>query len=341
MAISILYLPLEFNRYFSAKKFPYPLGIGMVEGFKDVQHITIPATYHADMWLKHVKDIVGDNKFDQVWLEVVHSQMSDEFLNWLTTIASVRVGFIVESLTIAPDEFISNSIGTRRRIDNMHQKLPYLTHIVVCDERDLKTFNKPTMLGITSIPERFIKQPSGTADNGIFYGTLYGTRQEWVSALEHKLTINPSSAEDETIFPQMFDELFGRQQSNYDKFYKNWFEIRQSVYSVWINHLNKLDGCCFLNLPHRTDILSSRVIEGMAAGKPTISPKMNNNVDLLFTHNEDILYYNDYIEVLDFMDELINDSDFRFSIAENARANLLENHTTKIRVEEILKFTGV
>ena len=338
--LKILYLPLEFNRFYSARRFPYPLGIGMIEGFKNIDHTTIPATYHNDMWLKYAKDIVGDKKFDQVWLEVVHSQMSDEFLNWLTELAPIRVGFIVESLTIAKDEFISNPTGTQRRIDNTYQKLPYLTHCVVTDERDLIACNKPTMLGIASIPYRLIKQPSGTADNAIFYGTLYGDRSEWIKSLEYTLNINPPSAEDSTILPAWFDKLFSNTTLTYSEFYQQWYDIRQSLYSVWINHLCTLPGCGFVNPPHRTNVLSSRVIEGMAAGKPVISPLMKNGVDNLFTDGEDILYYETEFELLECLINLQAHSKLRFHIAENARVNLLQNHTTEVRVREVLEFTG-
>lgn len=335
----ILHFPLEFNRFFSARKFPYPLGIGMLEGFKDIKHITIPALYHEDLWLKHAKGIVGNNKFDQVWIEVVHSQMTNEFLKWISTLAPVVVGFVVESLTIDPQEFVSNSKGTQRRVDNTNQKLPYLTHVIVTDERDLKAFDKPTMLGIASIPERLIKIPSGTPDKAIFRGTLYGDRGKQIEDLEHVININPPSDEDNTNFPQMFDHLFTKHHESYNSFFTEWFSIRQAVYSVWINCLYNMKGCGIVNPVHRTNVLSGRVIEGMAAGKPIISPLMNNNIDKLFTDCEDILYYENDRELYDCIITLQTYDDLRFDIAESARVNLLENHTTECRVGEILKFT--
>jgi len=338
--MKILYLPLEFNRFFSARKFPYPLGVGMIEGFRNIERTTIPATYHSDMWLEHTKDIIGDRTFDQVWLEVVHSQMSDQFLNWLTELAPIRVGFIVESLTIAKDEFVSNPTGTQRRVDNTYQKLPYLTHCVVTDERDLVACNMPTMLGIASIPYRLIKTPSGTADNAIFYGTLYGDRSNWIKNLENMLNINPPSAEDQTPFPQWFDNLFTEYKDTYSGWFERWYRIRQALYSIWIDHLYKLPGCCFLNPPHRTNVLSSRVIEGMAAGKPVLSPLMNNGVDDLFKDCENILFYRNESELLDHLTHLKTNSNLRFTISESARFNLLENHTTEHRVKQILEFTG-
>jgi hypothetical protein len=339
--MKILYLPLEFNRFFSARKFPYPLGCGMVEGFKNIEHLTIPALYNTPIKKSTIASIIGDQKFDQVWLEVVHSQMSDDLLDWLTTIAPIRVGFVVESLTIDPKEFISNQLGTQRRVDNLNQKLPYLTHCVVTDERDLNTLEIPTMLGIASIPQRLVKTPSGTADDAIFYGTLYGDRGAQIKDLEHTLNINPPSAEDSTGLPRIFDDLFVTRWTAYDDFYTDWYRTRQTLYSVWINHLHNLPGCGFLNPRHRTNVLSSRVIEGMAAGKPVISPLMGNGVDTLFTDCEDILYYDTDFALLECIINLGTNSKLRFALADAARVNILENHTTERRVQEILNFTGV
>lgn len=339
--MKILHLPLEFPRFYSARKFSYPLGIGMVEGFKNITHVTIPALYNIPSQLSDIKAIISDQKFDQVWLEVVHSQMSDELLTFLAEIAPIRVGFIVESLTIDPKEFISNQIGTQRRIDNTYQKLPYLTHIVVTDERDLRACNHPAMLGLASVPERLVKVPNSTSDNAIFYGTLYGDRDVLIKNLEYQLNINPPSAEDKTSLPQMFDKLFTNKYESYQHFYNQWYDIRQTLYSIWINHLNVLPGCAIVNPPHRTAVLSSRVIEGMAAGKPVVSPLMGNGVDTLFEDGINIINYSEEFELLDCLITLAANSKLRFNIAEAARVNILENHTTEVRVEQILKFTGV
>ena len=339
--MKILYLSLEFPRFYSARKFSYPLGIGMVEGFKNIDYVAIPALYTQILDLPAIKAIIGDQTFDQVWLEVAHSQMSDELLTFLTEIAPIRVGFVVESLTIDPKEFVSNAVGTQRRIDNLEHKTPYLTHVVVTDERDLDYFNIPTMLGIASVPERLVKTPNSTSDNAIFYGTLYGDRNELIKNLEYTLTINPKSAEDETSLPQSFDNLFISQWVCYNDFYMSWYQTRQALYSIWINHLHRLLGCAILNPPHRTNVLSSRVIEGMAAGKPVISPLMGNGVDDFFTDGKDIVNYSEEFELLDCLITLATNSKLRFDIAEAARVNILENHTTECRVKQILTFTGV
>ena len=85
-------------------------------------------------------------------------------------------------------------------------------------------------------------------------------------------------------------------------------------------------------------MLSSRVIEGMAAGKPVISPFMYNGIDELF--KKEIMYYTNIDELIQCIDRLRDDSDLRFFQADCARVNLLEYHTTEKRVRQILDFVG-
>ena len=341
--MNILYLPIEFNRFFSAKKLAYPVGIGMVEGLEgnNIDSFTVPVMYHDQLWLHYLKELVGDQKFDQVWFEVVHSVIPSEVLEWLASLAPIRVGFIIESLTMAPQEFKDNPVGTQRRVDNLKYKLPYLTHVVVCDGRDVDTLAIPTILATASIPERLIRTPYSTLDKAIFYGTIYGDRGEWLKILEDRLIVNPPSAEDSSNLPRMFDQLFVRTNytpEEYDYFYSSWSSIRAGLYSIWINHLHDLHGCAMVNLPHRTAVLSGRVIENMAAGKPVVSPLMYNSIDDLFEDGKEIRYYDDIIGLMSCLDELQNDSDVGFSLAEAARINILTNHTSEVRVKQIIDF---
>jgi glycosyltransferase involved in cell wall biosynthesis len=321
----------------------YPMGVGMVEGFaaNDIDHLTIPLLYWEDLWLKYLRDLTAGISFDAVWLEVVHSIIPSAILEYIAALAPIRVGFLLESLTINPDEFKANPVGTQRRIDNLNQKLPYLTHIIVCDNRDLNKFNIPTMVYTASIPERLIKNPSGTENSALFCGTVYGDRPNWLNSLSDLLIVNPRSAEEDSVFPYKFEQLLNRTylRSDYSYFFENWFSIRQSVYDIWINHLHRLSGCAMINLPHRTQILSGRVIENMAAGKPVISPLMNNAVDKLFEDGKEILYYSTLPELRSHIKTLQFHADLRFQLAEAARINLLTNHTSEVRVRQILDFT--
>ena len=340
--MNILYLPIEFDKWFSAKKLSHSIGVGMMGGFtSDTNHITIPLMYHKDKWLKYVKQLVGSQKFDQVWLEVVHSIIPEDILEWLSTLAPIRVGFIIESLSMSPEEFNDNPVGTQRRIDNLNSKLSYLTHAVVCDRRDLKAFDIPTMFYSVTVPERLVKIPNSTNDPALFYGTSYGDRGEWIDILENKLIVNPPSPDDYSNLPALFEQLFAQEFEifEYKKFFGYWYHIRQAIYSQWIEHLHSFKSCALVNLPHRTAVASGRVIESMASGKPVLSQLLKNEGDDLFEDGENIMYYNDPDSLIECINILQNDPDLRFKIAENARINILENYTTEVLIKRILEFT--
>jgi len=341
----ILYLPLEFSSFFSAKKLSYPVCIGMVEGFETnrIEHLTVPIMYHTQLWLCKLKELVGGRKFDQVWFEVVHSVIPEDILEWLTSLAPVRVGFVIENMDITPEEYQINSIGTQRRVDNLNQKLPYLTHAMVMNASDIVTFNIPAMHCATSIPERSVRIPNSTSDKAVFYGTLYGRRREWATELNYCLNVNPPSTEDISNLPCLFEQLFATSDysvKDYSAFYRDWYFIRQGVYFNWINHLHTIASCAMVSLPHHTQLLPGRVIESMAAGKPVVSPLMNNAVDDLFIDGKEILYYSDIVGLVSCLDKLRSDPDLRFYLAEAAIVKVLENHTTEVRVKEILDFVG-
>ena len=343
--MEILYLPLEFSSFFSAKKLSYPVGVGMVEGFEvnKIKHLTVPVMYHTQLWLHKLKELVGDRKFDQVWFEVVHSVIPEDILEWLTSLAPIRVGFVIENMDITPEEYQINSVGTQRRVDNLNQKLPYLTHAMVMNASDLVNFDIPAMHCATSIPERSIRVPNSTSDKAIFHGTLYGKRSEWAVELGHCLNVNPPSSEDSSYLPRLFEQLFATSDylvKNYSAFYRDWYYVRQGVYFNWINHLHTISGCAMVSLPHHTQLLPGRVIESMAAGKPVITPLMGNSVDDLFVDSKEILYYTDLDSLEYCINKLQADPDLRFYLAEAARINILENHTTEVRVRQIIDFVG-
>jgi len=272
-------------------------------------------------------------------------------MEWLVELAPIRVGFVVESLTIGDDEWKTNYKGTLRRVHNFESKLPHLTHLIVTDERDLAVFqNKPhyaphtipVMLGIASIPEFFVRRPSAKLGKAVFFGTLYGERMEWAMALQDRMLVNPPCTAEDSM-GLLLEDVF-RESANtigyYRDFFGNWQDIRCGAYSLWIAHLRGLSACAFINLPHRTNVLSGRVVEGIAAGKPIISPRMHNGVDELFKDGEEILLYNGFDDLVQKIDMVMYDEGIQSFIASNARAKLLQSHTTEVRVKEVLDFVG-
>ena len=351
--MNILYIPLEFPRWYSAKKMPYPVGAGIADGFpRDFNVTVVPTFYNSDLWLQYLNQITMGQSYDQVWLEVVHSVIPVQVLEYIKSLAPIRVGFMIESLTIHPDEYVNNPQGTKQREENLKMKLPYLTHAVVVDERDLSFFKIPAMFDVASVPEKMINSNVNSAalqyDKVIFFGTIYGERSKWVSALGDKLSINPQGdLEGSTGLPTHYEQIVNSAFSNmsgkkaipvgyYKKFCDDWMCVRRDMYQNWITILKNLDGYGVLNPPHRTNVLSARVIEAMAAGKVVFSPRMYNGVDFLFNNGENILYYESLQELEDSMLRL--DYADKYVIAKNAINTVLENFTTEKMVGRVLKF---
>ena len=350
--MNILYMPLEFPKYFSAKKMTYPVGVGMCEGFANIDFTVVPLFYNSTLWGSFLQQIVMGQEFDQIWLEVVHSTMSPELLEFIHSLAPVTAGFVIESLTIHPDEYVNNPVGTKNRESNLAMKSPYLTHVVVTDERDLQSFNVPTLFEVASVPKSMIhpsiNEQALAVDKTIFFGTPYGERSKWIDALGDKISVNPhGDLEEQTGLNQKYqtvvDSAFHNMQGKsaipvgyYKIFCNDWMTTRKQMYHNWINILNSIEGFGVLNPPHRTAVLSARVIEAMAAGKVVFSHRMQNGADFLFNNGENILYY----ESLEELEDLIANIDYadKYMIAQNAINTVLENHTTEKLVQRVLKF---
>ena len=351
--MNILYIPLEFPKYFSAKKLTYPVGVGLAEGFvAKVDFTVVPTFYNSGLWLEYLHQITMGQSFDQVWFEVVHSKIPIAVLEYIKSLAEIRVGFVIESLTIHPDEYTTNPESTKNRETNLKAKLSYLTHAVVTDERDLQFFKIPTTFEIASVPEKMINPNVNEqvikTDKVMFYGTSYSGRKQWIDALGDSILLNPQEGlEEKSGLPQEYQTIVDAAFNNmrrketipigyYKKFCDGWMNVRQSMYSNWMSILWHLGGYGVLNPPHRTNVLSSRVVESMAAGKVVFSPRMYNGADFLFTNGENILYYESLEELVD----LINTIDYadKYMIAKNAVNMVLENHTTEKLVQRVLNF---
>lgn len=356
--MNILYLPLEFESYESARKWPYPLGVGLIEGFQanGINFTVIPMMYHQNIWMKFIKDIIIGTKFDQVWLEVVHSQFTQQNLEFIASLAPVRVGIIVESLTIHSDEWKTNAVGTQRRVDNVNMKMPYLTHLVVTDSRDVDAFDLPTLFDIAHVPDWFVRQPKPTTSEKIsFFGTTYGERGEWISKLEASgigIDVNPHITKTGAVeysigLPQRFEAMTKKVLLElpskthlplgfYPWFLDEWTSTRKQLYKIWSDQLYQMDGFGILNPPHRTQVLSSRVVESAAAGKVVFSPFMKNRADFIFINNLEVLLYDDVDELIIQIKNCIQSKSYAFQMALFGNKAVEARHTTDVHVNRIL-----
>jgi len=362
--LRVLFIPLEFRKWNNASHFPYSGNLAFEEGFaaNGVEYLTIPAIYETNSsdptsWLNRAQEICAGQNFDQVWLEIVHSRFDEDFLDWITALAPVRIGFIWESSEMDPRELVNNPEGARRRRTNLEKHLKYVTHVVAVDEKDVDRLNAQGLVeakwlwdaGI--IPERFIRRNPAPAPNhyAVFYGALYGDRKNWLehSALKGLLIRPEASPEYATDLPKLFDKLsftaeafLGSGKVVTEDFFSSYMRslrlIRRECFALWLDGLSA--GAAVVNLPQLGKAYASRVVEGMAAGRPVIIWEIPDRprTKSLFEDGEEILLYRDPHQLAEHIRRILRDPDFARQIVANARLKLKNFHTIEQLVCQIV-----
>src|SRR3972149_745367 len=186
--LRILYLSLEFSRWRRARQWSYATNLGLEEGLLacGVQVLTITTP-----WFSRAQEICAKKKFDQVWIEIVHNDLEETFLEWVASLSPIRIGMITESLTYSSDVHEKEPTLEERK-HKVERRLNYMTHALVCDEKDvgyLKTSSRVLAMWWTpAVPKRFIKRQRKLASlpYGIFIGSVYGERSKIIQNPELK-----------------------------------------------------------------------------------------------------------------------------------------------------------
>src|SRR5690349_17974620 len=99
----ILYLPLEFTSWNSARywSYSYPWGIEEVLQQESAECLTVPALHGLPLsspqsWLSHLKDFCRGRSFDQVWFTANHTSLDLDLLEFLARNIPVRVALLTE-----------------------------------------------------------------------------------------------------------------------------------------------------------------------------------------------------------------------------------------------------
>ncbi|SVA55797.1 uncharacterized protein METZ01_LOCUS108651, partial [marine metagenome] len=101
-------------------------------GAHEVQHLTLPAiagvpSNHRGSWLRQAEIYTQGDTYDQAWIWITHNDYDPKFMDWLQSIAPVRVGVVMESLEHSAEEeadFVN--LGSRR--DKVLGHLQHCTH---------------------------------------------------------------------------------------------------------------------------------------------------------------------------------------------------------------------
>jgi hypothetical protein len=356
----VLHLQLEFFSWQAARPWSYCVGLGLEEGLAaaEVQFLTIPSP-----WLGRAQEIVGGRRFDQVWVEAVHQPNFDQGgWDWLAGLAPVRVGLIGESLSYGPAEAelwpeLWPQLRGRREL--VGRRLDHLTHAVTVDEQDVEELNASgqvhSMWWPQAVPERCIQiaPPVTPGARGLFAGTLYGKRAEFMAhpALQRLLT-KFVSPETQGIYPGLFDNLHAAvadfMQRNLPEWRRSFPEymtilrrVRRELFAQFLEGMQ--NGCAVVNLPHLAKTYAGRVVEGMAAGRPVVSwelPDRPRNRALFEDGSEILLFQKDNPEQLaEHLQRIQREPAFGERIAANARLKIQRVHTLEHRVAQILDWT--
>jgi len=357
-SLRILNLQLEFNNWALARPWSYCVGLALEEGLEaaGVNFLTLTSP-----WLNRAREIVGERRFDQVWVEIVHQSTAPAALwEWIAGLAPVRIGFVAESLqyneserALWPDAF--DQLEPRKQ--RVEQVLPYLTHAVAVDEvdaEDLTEAGLPAMWWPQGVPSRTVRHdvppPGHRAVSG---GTPYGKRAEILAHPAVKgLVARPRGAEDQSLLPLLFDGLHqatyaffeqGRTdwQSSHDLYMTTLRAIRRSSFELYLDALQS--GCAVLNLPSLAKCYAGRVYEGMAAGRPIISWDIPNRprTRALFEIGREILLFNpdQPAKLAEHIERLIREPEVAERVVDAARCKLREFHTIERRVRQILEWS--
>ncbi|MDI6761905.1 MAG: glycosyltransferase [Thermodesulfobacteriota bacterium] len=360
--VKVLLIELEFQTWARARSWSYIAQLGIEEGFQanGLEYLTIPAIHELfpsspGSWLRHAQKICAGKHFDQVWVEIVHSSLDETFLEWLATLAPVRVGFLPESIEYTPEEYVL-APNLRGRKSLVEKRFKYLTHVLAGDEKDAEDINSrglaQAMWWPGAVPERFICEQNRRPPNNhaIFCGALYGERAVWLERPDLRgLFVYLAPPEDATDYPKQFDELnraasahlndgLPVNESFLSAYLDSLRRIRREVFALWLEGLQT--GCAVVNLPHYVKSYAGRVFEAMAAGRPVISWEVPNRPrnKALFDDGREILLFNkkDPSQLASHIQRLQNEPDFSRVIAENASRKLRRFHTIENRIRQVL-----
>lgn len=364
LPLRILLVQCEFTTWQRARHWAYIWHLGIEEGLaaNGVEFMTL-----ATPWISRMKEICAGRQFDQVWInDIAHlgdsdnGGVSESDLAWLTSLAPICVGFLIESIDYSPEDYaVFPSLKMRRQAIERHLK--YFTHIVTTDEKDASNISvsfkgQAIWLGLTPIPERYIcKKISTTPTNRIIYsGAPYGERAKWLEHPDLKnLIIHQESPDNYTLYPTFFNvlpghcfrRLFQRLIRNrvppayiYPVYLRLLRHIRR--HSFWMYLKGLQEECAVVNLPSLGKVYTSRVPEGMATGRPVIAWEVPDRpmTKALFNDGEEILLFSNPEQLAAHIQHILSDPKLGNQIAENALNKIRKFHTVENRVRQILNW---
>ena len=355
MSRRVLCLFLELNWWATARPLTYSVQLGLEEGLRanGCRPLTVTTP-----WLPRLKEICGAERFDQVWVEIVHQALDDDELDFLSRLAPVRVGFLLESLHYDAATYAA-APHYRDRAGNVRHRLKFLTHAAATDEVDAAEIDAEGDVRACwwpqAAPGRFVAPRPAVPRSGpaVFRGSLYGDRIALArdESLWGMFAV-PRPVEDGTVYPRLFDRLqisataWVRRQRPHPRIASRVHlfllrRLRRRVFRRWMNALER--DAVVVNLPHSVGTYPGRVVEAMAAGRPVVAwdvPDRPRN-RALFEDGAEILLFSgtEGKALAAALHRLQRDSALATTIATNGWRKVRRVHTIERRVQQILAWT--
>lgn len=363
-APKILFIFLDFPNWRLGRSLGYPTQMGVEVALRksgaDVSSIVTMHGLNSDdpgTWLSRARELYDGQRFDQVWIELVHTTYDESFLQWVSTLAPVRLGFVMESLQYEP--YVYEMLPPlKARKELVGQRLNYMTHVLLADEQDATDLNQTGRINAMwwpqTVPADSIQLPPPVKNPyAVFYGALYGKRENWLThpGLAGLLVQPGPSLEYQTPYPELYDKLQAQttealkgglkvRPQHLNRYLSLLRAIREDIFGLWLGSLQQ--GSAVVNLPSFFQGFPGRIYEGMAAGRPVISCTVPGRprTNALFADNQDILLYdpNSPEQLAEQIRRVQTDADLVRRLTSNASRKLRNAHTAEIRVRQILQW---
>lgn len=355
---------LEFPSWKQARAWSYLGNFAIAEGLEanGCECVVLPAMAGVplrdrDNWLAHARALFEGERFDQVWLWLVHQDYDPDFLAWVRSLAPVVVGWVGESLehTAAEVALMPRLAHRQRRVE---QQLASITHALTVDERDAEYLQArkvcPALWLPMAVPARTIIEPEQDPleSRAAIFGTLYGERARLTAqGLQGGFLERPPPPENATPWAAQFEQAHQLAQ-HYLRTVKTptrhalaayvheWRTLRSCLHDAWSAGLARWPAV--VNLPSIGKVYTSRVVETMAAGRAVVSwrvPGRPRNLALFLEESEILLY--DPEDSLNFerqVRRIVSNPGLGQCVAARARATLWRHHTVEHRMRQVLRW---
>ena len=355
---------LEFSTWERARAWGYLGNFGIEEGLKanDVDCVVLPAlqevpTSSSASWLYHARQFLRDQRFDQVWVWLVHNSYDPAAMEWLRGLAPVVVGWVGESLEHTAEE-LWRFPHLARRQELAEQQIRQMTHVLAVDERDVDYINQRGLARAIwyplAVPSRYLVEPAAASIDRrpVFSGSSYGARAEWLEhpALQPVLR-RATPPEEGSPHPEMFDRLHrlvnGRSEGLgplagelLSDYVDAWRALRRKLFDRWMEVLRQWPAV--VNLPSVGKVYTSRVVEAMAVSTPVLSWEIPNRPRnrALFEDGKEILLFpeNEPHGLAAQIRRLEHEPGLGQRLASAARLKIGRQHTVERRVQQVLRW---